>query len=527
MAKRLSGVLCHPTSLPSPFGIGDLGKSAYKFIDFLYKGKQSLWQILPLGPTSFGDSPYQSFSSFAGNTLLISPDLLYDEGLLNDNDININTNDRKIDYGKVINFKESIYKKAYENFDKEDKDYKNFCKTNKTWLDDYVLFVSIKKHFIEQRKTSSEYTKKEYTIFKNKYKDKLLGNLVDDYFYGAVWTTWPEGLSKRQPKTLNQYEILLKDEIDYNKFLQYIFFKQWLDLKKYANKKNINIIGDIPIFVAFDSCDVWTNQKIFLLEKDGYPTCVAGVPPDYFSETGQLWGNPLYDWKENKKTDYEYWTSRIEGTLKNVDMLRIDHFRGFATYWEIAFGSENAIKGKWQKGPAHDFFNAIQKKLGTLPIIAEDLGDPHPLTDLLRNDFNLPGMKILQFAFEDESNNTYLPHNYENNNIVVYSGTHDNDTSLGWYEKASEKAKDYLRRYLNTPAEEIAWDFIRLCFSTSANYAIVPIQDIMNLGSDDRMNTPGVASNNWQFRYTSDMLKDAYAYRLAYLSELYNRNQNN
>ena len=324
-------------------------------------------------------------------------------------------------------------------------------------------------------------------------------------------------------KIVEKYKKMLKSEIDFYKFLQYEFFTQWLELKEYANEKKIELIGDIPIFVAEDSADVWSNRNLFSIDSKGFPKVVAGVPPDYFSADGQLWGNPLYDWKEHSKTGYDWWTKRIENAFKLCDIVRIDHFRGFESYWEIPFGEKTAVNGKWKKGPKEEKFNVMENKLGKLNIIAEDLGD---LTDEvldLRDELGFPGMKILQFAFDSDEANAYLPFNYETTNCVVYTGTHDNDTTKGWYSKADKKATDYVRRLLNVSGEDIAWDLIRMAVGSVAKYAVIPIQDVMNLGSDARMNTPGKAEDNWQFRFTEDMLTDNMAKGMKYLVKIYNR----
>ncbi len=527
MFNRSSGVLVHPTSFPSKHGIGDLGKGAVDFIDFLHKSNQKLWQILPLGPTSFGDSPYQSFSTFAGNPLLISLDILVEEGYLTYYDIDDNDFSHDIvEYGKVIDYKTTIFKKAYANFKKnksseQEKNYKKFCESQKLWLDDFVLFVALKEYFINARANTFE--SKEYNEYKKANQKLLKESQINDYFYGAMWNTWPEEISAYNKQGVDKWNKILKEEIEYYKFLQYEFFRQWTNIKEYANNKNIKIIGDIPIFVSMDSSDVWANPSLYHLDKKGYPTEVAGVPPDYFSATGQLWGNPLYNWSAHKKTGYKWWINRIESTLKLVDIIRIDHFRGFESYWSIPYGEETAINGKWIKGPNEDLFNAIEKALGKLPIIAEDLGLITPEVEALRDTFNFPGMKILQFAFDESDANDYLPHNFTNINSVIYSGTHDNDTSKGWYNTTTELERDKVRQYLNVDGSDISWNLIRLAFSSVSVFAIAPIQDIMNLDSDKRMNTPGVATGNWQFRYTDYMLNDDMASGLAYLSKLYNR----
>lgn len=526
--QRKSGILVHPSSFESKYGIGDFGKSAYNFIDFLEKSKQHVWQILPLGHTSFGDSPYQSFSTFAGNPLLISLDVFIENEYLDEKDFeNIpDFNEIKVEYGKVIEFKNKMFKKAYEKFkqlkNKKIKDnFEKFCEENKQWLDDYSLFISLKNYFIQERKNTFE--SEEYKIFKKENIDFLGENGVNDCFYGASWNSWPKEIADRKIYALNKWKANLKDEIQYYKFLQFEFFNQWNKLKEYANSKEIEIIGDIPIFVACDSADTWSRKDLFFIDKKGRPTEVAGVPPDYFSKTGQLWGNPLYNWKAHKKERYEWWINRIKNTLKLVDIVRIDHFRGFESYWSIPYGEKTAIKGEWKKGPNKEIFDYINQNIKNAKIIAEDLGDLNEEVNELREKLNLPGMKILQFAFSDTPENEYLPHNFKDSNTIIYTGTHDNDTTLGWYNSIDEKSKDYIRRYMNISGDDICWDLIRLAFSSSADTAIIPIQDILCLNSDSRMNTPGNPSDNWQFRYKEEMLTDDILNRLKYLTELFNR----
>jgi len=489
--SRASGVLVHPTSFPGAYGIGDLGAGAYTFVDFMKSAKQKLWQVLPLGPTGFGDSPYQSFSSFAGNHYLISPEKLREQGLLSDCDLADKPyfNPRAVDFGAVINYKMVLFKKAYENFKTNEKSkFNRFCAKNAEWLDDYSLFYALK-----------------------------------DHFGGMEWTRWPAPLAKRDAKAIEEMKINLADTINFCKFLQYQFFHQWDELKSYAHKAGLSIIGDIPIFVAGDSADVWANPELYLLDANGKPTSVAGVPPDYFSATGQLWGNPLYDWEVHKKTDYEWWFRRIEAVLSMVDIIRIDHFRGFESYWAIPAAEETAINGKWLKGPGKAFFTALKKKLGNLPIIAEDLGEITEAVNELRTSQNLPGMRVLHFAFDPSGKSTHMPHNYEDNRTVVYSGTHDNNTTQGWYAEAPEHERDYMRRTLSVSGNDVAWDVIRFALATNALYAISPIQDIMNLGASDRMNCPGLSQGWWKFRYTDDMLSHHQAAQLRYLTEMFNR----
>lgn len=526
--KRRSGVLLHPVSLPGRYGIGDLGKSCKDFIDFLVKAEQKLWQILPLGHTGFGDSPYQSFSTFAGNPLLISPETLVCKGYISQDELNGIPlfPMHSIDYGSVVEFKISLLKKAYDGFkEKSDRKLKTkftqFCNKNKEWLDDYALFISIKNYYIEERKMKFE--PKELKAYRRTNLKTMGENGVLDCFYGACFNSWEKDISMHEPEAVKKWTKKLAKEVEFYKFCQFEFFEQWAEIKEYANENGIKIIGDIPIFVAADSADVWSRRELFKMNAKGYPKEVAGVPPDYFSETGQLWGNPLYDWEYHKETGYEWWVKRIKAMFNIVDILRIDHFRAFESYWAIPYGSETAVNGKWKKGPNRELFDKVREQLGDLPIIAEDLGILNDEVHKLRNDLGFPGMKILQFAFGDTPKNEYLPHNYIDSNCIVYTGTHDNDTTLGWYNSMDMKTKDYFRRYLNISGEDAAWDMIRLAFMSSANTAIIPMQDLLNLGTEARMNTPGVSDGNWQFRYSEDMLTNEVAEGLAYLTKLYNR----
>ncbi len=525
--NRKAGVLAHVTSFPSPYGIGDLGKSTYVFLDFLKKAKQKVWQILPLGHTSFGDSPYQSFSTFAGNPLLISPDELQKEGYLCQSDLqNVPLFDHtSVDYGRVILYKTKLFHEAHKTFtqdatNEQQKNYEKFCKSNKDWLDHYALFISLKNYYIEERRYAFE--SEEYKRYRLENIKFLTENQINDCFYGAVWNSWDEDIKTLQPSAIAKWENTLANEISYYKFLQYEFFRQWDAVKQYANESGVEIMGDIPIYVASDSADVWANRDLFEMSEGVSPKEVAGVPPDYFSETGQLWGNPLYKWAEHKKTHYKWWIKRISKMLEMVDMVRIDHFRAFDSYWAIPYGEKTAEKGQWRKGPGEGFFAEVKKALGDIPIIAEDLGDLNPEVLTLRDTLGFPGMKILQFAF-DSSANDYLPHNYKTSNAVVYTGTHDNDTVLGWYTETNAATKDLYRRYLNVSGDNVSWDLIRLAHSACADTAIIPIQDLMGLDGRARTNTPSVASGNWKFRYTDDMLSDDIAPQLLYLTELYNR----
>jgi len=496
---RSGGVLVHPTSFPGRYGIGDLGDAAYQFVDFLVKSKQSLWQVLPLGPTGYGDSPYQCFSAFAGNPLLISPDRLAREGYL-PADALYDVPDfptRKVDFGPVITYKNDLLKRAHVHFrasgtagQREALD--QFCAEQAGWLDDFALFMALKSHYM--------------------HRD------------GGVWNTWPREIAFREPAAMEQWSEKLADQVDLFKFQQFLFFRQWLELKNYANQRGIRIVGDVPIFVAFDSADVWANPDLFYLKKDGSPSVIAGVPPDYFSETGQRWGNPLYRWRRMKQDDYAWWAVRLEMTFTQVDIVRIDHFRGLEAYWEIPAEEPTAVIGRWVKGPGAAFFRAMQKALGELPIIAEDLGVITPPVEKLRDQFGFPGMKILQFAFGGERNSDFLPHNFTPN-CVVYTGTHDNETTIGWYHNASESERDHVRRYLARDGRDIAWDMIRLAYASVADTAIATMQDLMDLGNEARMNFPSKPSGNWHWRYTLEMLTDEIAHRLCELTELYGRTE--
>lgn len=496
ITERYSGILVHPTSFPSPYGIGDFGQGAYDFVDFLKKSGQKLWQILPLGPTGFGDSPYQAFSAFAGQPLLISPDKLADMELLLPEDLaDLPVFNRdSVDYGYIIPYKTMLLKKACARFVEQNdpqlmSEYTSFCRSNAEWLDDYALFMAGK-----------------------------------DFHGGRSWLEWEDDLRDPDEESKAKWRQKLAESIVYYKFIQFIFFRQWKELKAYAAKAGIRIIGDIPIFVSLDSADVWTNRKLFQLDSKGYPTVVAGVPPDCFSATGQLWGNPLYDWEYHKSTGYEWWIKRIENQLTQVDFIRIDHFRGFEAYFAIPADSDTAISGTWQKGPDADLFHAICEKLGDdLPIWAEDLGIITDEVEALRDGFDLPGMKVLQFAFTDPEDNDLLPHHFATSNCICYTGTHDNETTLGWYYNAEPELQDRVRRFMNTDGHSIHWDFIRTAMSSIAKYCVFPIQDIFGFGNDCRMNTPSVPAGNWAFRYRAEYLTDSLAAHLKSLTELYGR----
>lgn len=497
--ERFSGILLHPTSLPSPYGIGDLGKKAYDFVDFLEKAGQHLWQILPLTHTGYGDSPYQSFSAYAGQPLLISPDHLTELGLLISADLaDIPEYDPDhIDYGSVIPWKQSLFRKAYARFSSAEYQKKNtyqaflsFIRKESFWLDDYALFMACKEE--------------------------------ND---GVSWLEWEEEYRMPTEDFKNTLRKTLKEQIGFYQFLQFIFYEEWLALKDYANQRGIKIIGDIPIFVSMDSADVWANNELFQLDPDGYPLKVAGVPPDYFSATGQLWGNPLYEWEAHQKDGFSWWISRIRHQLKSLDILRIDHFRGFEAYWSVSYGEKTAIKGEWVKAPGDELFRAVQAALGDeLPIIAEDLGIITPEVDALRTRFGFPGMKVLQFAFESTGESDYLPHRYKDPNCVCYTGTHDNDTTLGWFLNLSKECRDKVLRYTRCidPAG-LGIDMIRAALGSIAGYAVFPLQDALGFGSHARMNTPGVAAGNWNWRFREAALQDELAEALREISILYGR----
>jgi 4-alpha-glucanotransferase len=496
MFERSSGILFHPTSLPGKYGIGTLGKEAYAFIDFLKKSRQKLWQIFPLGPTGYGDSPYQSFSSFAGNPYLIDFDLLIEAHLLSEEDLRdvfFGDNEEYIDYGAIYNQKYPLLRKAYENFKSSDnhemrENLEHFKRENASWLNDYSLYISLKNHF-----------------------------------NGLPWNEWAHDIKNREHGAMEHYRNELADDIEYHNFIQFLFFKQWGDVKRYANENGIKIIGDIPIFVAADSSDAWANPEIFLFDEERKPVKVAGVPPDYFSATGQLWGNPLYNWQKLKETNYSWWVERVRANLSTCDIIRIDHFRGFEAYWAVPYGDDTAINGQWEPGPGIDLFNAIKSQLGELPIIAEDLGLMTQGVIDLREATGFPGMKILGFAFDSGEENDYLPHTYTKN-CVVYTGTHDNDTLIGWFQKAKEEDRQFARDYLNSRSDdEIHWNAIRGAWSSVANMAISPVQDFLGLGSEARINTPGVAAGNWQWRLRHGVLTDELAERIAKLTKVYSR----
>ncbi len=476
MFKRGSGILMHIASLPSPYGIGTFGKEAYDFVDFLVGAGQKYWQILPLGPTSYGDSPYQSFSSHAINPYFIDFDLLQEEGLLEKSEydsLDFGDDSTLVDYFKLYQNRMKVLKLAY--FRAKQK-YNNaiieFSNQNKSWIDDYAMYMALKVHF--------------------ELKE---------------WSLWDDDIKHREPEAIERYKWILGEEIFFWKFTQLIGFRQWEKLKKTANQKGISIIGDIPIYAAYDSADTWAHAAsgIFKFDKDLKPLAVAGCPPDYFSPDGQYWGNPVYNWAKNKETNYVWWMDRLKTSFELYDIVRIDHFRGFVSYWEIPYGSPTAASGAWAPGPKYDFTDAIQEKFGGLAIIAEDLGFLTEEVTQFNKDSGYPGMKILQFAFDAGGESSYLPHCYERN-CIVYTGTHDNDTTLGWFSQASDEEKELAIKYLKLDEKEgYHWGMIRGALGSVANMAIFPMQDLLGLDSEARMNTPStLGGRNWRWRINTN-----------------------
>lgn len=495
--KRASGILLHPTCFPSRFGIGDLGEEAYRFIDFLADSYQQVWQILPLGPTGYGNSPYLSYSALAGNPLLISPEKLVEDELLDEEDF-ANLPDfplDRVDFELVNQTKMPLLQKASQTFkqgasEELQEEFEKFCDRHSDWLEDYALFMSLKQ-----------------------------------VFEGESWNRWDKDIAKRKPDAIAQWKDRLGKSIFFQKFLQFQFFRQWSALKQYANEKGISIFGDIPIYVAHDSVDVWANPELFCLDEEtGEAALMAGVPPDYFSETGQLWGNPVYDWEKHQQTNFAWWMRRVEGILEYVDIIRIDHFRGFEAFWAVPQGEETAMNGEWIEAPGEAFFNLLKQKLGKLPIVAEDLGVITPEVEALRDKFAFPGMKILQFAFDSDRANPFLPFNYVNRNCIVYTGTHDNDTTVGWFNARSPEEQARVVDYLGCLCPDgIHWSLIRLALGSVANQAIFPFQDLLGLGNDARMNTPSVPDGNWGWRYRAEAVNSEVGEHLKYLTYLYGR----
>jgi 4-alpha-glucanotransferase len=503
---RSSGILLHPTSLPGPYGLGELGPEAHRFADFLRDAGQRIWQVLPLGPTGYGDSPYQCFSAFAGNPLLLSLDLLLESGYLAPEDLISRPDfpEDNVDFGSVIAWKLPLLRKAFEAFQRratatDREEFDAFCQKSAAWLDDFALFMALK-----------------------------------EAHHNIMWTEWGRELRLRDPAALEQAHRHLRDEIECHQYIQFEFERQWCDLKAHCQRNDIRIMGDVPIYVALDSADVWANPRFFELDENGQPKVVAGVPPDYFSATGQLWGNPIYRWDEHAKTGYAWWIARVRRALEVLDMIRLDHFRGFEAYYEIPTGETTAINGAWVKGPGARLFEALQSALGTLPIVAENLGVITPEVEGLRQQFGFPGMAILQFAFgNDPQAPDFKPHNYPHH-LVAYTGTHDNDTVVGWWTSKPgagsirttedvEKEMAYARRYLNTDGHDINWVMIRTLMASVAHTVLFPLQDVLGVGSAGRMNLPGTSSCNWRWRFRSDALTTEHSVHLKQLAETYDR----
>jgi 4-alpha-glucanotransferase len=503
---RSSGVVLHPSSLPGPFGIGDLGPQARNFVDFLAASGLTLWQVLPLGPTGFGDSPYQCFSAFAGNSLLVCPQHLVERGWLDSSATEKVPAfpDHEVDFARVIPWKTGLLElAAHQFFQRASTDdlvqFEAFCAAAGGWLDEFALFMALKQHH-----------------------------------HGALWTHWEPPLRRRDSAGLDQWRKRLAEPIAIQKFLQFVFFLQWQELRNYAQSRGVRIMGDLPIYVAHDSVDVWANPQYFELDGEGNPTFVAGVPPDYFSATGQLWGNPIYRWDTLARDGYRWWLERLRSALAMVDMIRLDHFRGFEAYWEVPASEPTAVKGRWVKGPGAALFYAAQKALGELPLVAENLGVITAEVEAIRNEFGFPGMAVFQFAFGNDSQSaTFRPHNYLRE-LVAYTGTHDCDTTAGWWtstgrgestrsEEDIRAEREFARKYLNTDGSEIHWVMIRALLASVADTVLIPLQDVLGLGTETRMNQPSTLGKNWRWRYGEKMLSPGIAQRLRELTTLYDR----
>ena len=502
---RSSGILLHPTSLPGPYGIGELGVEAYRFADFLRDSGQRIWQVLPLGPTGYGDSPYQCFSAFAGNPLLISLDTLVERGYLDSRQLDSRPDfsASQVDFGAVIAWKIPLLRRAFQSFQRrsvaEHEAFAAFCERHSSWLDEFALFMALK-----------------------------------EAHNNVAWMLWDADLALRKPDAIQRARNPLHDEVECNKFIQFEFERQWRDLKSHCGSYGIRIMGDVPIYVAMDSADVWANRDLFELDQAGQPKVVSGVPPDYFSATGQLWGNPIYRWEAHAKTGYAWWIARLRRSLEMLDMIRLDHFRGFEAYYEIPGGDVTAAHGKWVKGPGVALFEALEKAFGTLPIVAENLGVITSDVEALRTRFGFPGMAILQFAFgKDPQAPDFKPHNYPHH-LVAYTGTHDNDTVVGWWTSTAGAGStrtfadvaeelEYARRYLNADGHEINWAMIRTLVASVADTALFPLQDVLGVGSEGRMNLPGTSSGNWRWRFRWEELTPAMSARLKQLVNTYER----
>ncbi len=489
--ERASGILAHPTSFPGPHGIGDMGAAAYQFVDWLALGGQRYWQLMPLSPVGYGDSPYSALSAFAGNPLLISIEGLAFLGLDAGGDTR-EFNDFEVDYAAAAAYKLPALRRAFEFFKKRGssdlrQQLSEFEAVQASWLRDLAFFLALK-----------------------------------DRFHGVSWQDWPDDVRTRDPRALERLAAEEADAIEFHAFVQFLFRLQWTALKRYANEQGIRIIGDIPIYVALDSADVWANQKEFRLFPDGRPEVVSGVPPDLFTENGQLWGNPVFDWQAMEADGFAWWIERVRRLTELVDVVRIDHFRGLAAGWVVPAGDETARGGRWERAPGAKLFDAIANSLGHLPIVVEDLGIITPDVVELRQRLGLQGMKVLQFAFDGNPDNVYLPHNYSAD-CVVYTGTHDNQTTIGWFQSCSETERQQVQTYIGADGSDIAWDFIRLASESVADLSIVPLQDVMRLGDEARMNRPGIAFGNWKWRYLSHQLHDGLARGLRELTGAYGR----
>lgn len=487
--ERSAGILLHPTSLPSPFGIGDMGRDAYRWVDMLAERGQRLWQMCPLGPTGYGESPYQCRSSSAGNPLLISPGLLAEEGLLSEEEVEgyPALNADRVDYDGVRRAKEPLLHAAFERF-RPDREFDAFCGREQAWLEDYALYEVIR--------ASRGYT---------------------------PWYKWPRPLRERDAKAVEEVRRGHAEELAYHRFVQYLFDRQWHGLRRYANERDVAIVGDIPYYCAYDSADAWADPEILeLTPRTLKPKRIAGVPPDYFSPTGQLWGNPVYDWGWLRSHGYDWWIRRIARCLELSDWLRIDHFRGFESFWAVPAGEETAVNGEWVPCPGAELFKAVAEKLGTLPIIAEDLGLITPEVTRLRREAGFPGMKVVQFAFDDNPDNPYLLHNIEPDS-VVYTGTHDNNTTVGWYAESSDVVRWRACEYLGADEGTYLERMLRMAYASAANMCVIPLQDILGLGAEHRMNTPGRPDHNWTWRFTWDMADRGRLDMCASLTKVYSR----
>lgn len=494
MSERAAGILMPISSLPSEYGIGCFSKSAYEFVDWLKKAGQSYWQILPLGPTSYGDSPYQSFSTFAGNPYFISLEALVEEGVLTKAEceaVDWGKVKGSIDYKKIYEGRYPLLRKAYERSNvHENAEYQKFVEENSWWLSDYALFMAVK-----------------------------------DRFDGVEWKLWADDIKLRWGPAMDYYREELYFDIEFHQYMQFKFYEQWMQLKTYANKKGVQIIGDIPIYVAMDSADTWAHPELFQLDEENVPVAVAGCPPDGFSATGQLWGNPLYRWGYHKETGYQWWISRLAYVFRLYDVVRIDHFRGFDEYYAIPYGDKTAERGKWEKGPGMDLFHTLDKKIKDLRVIAEDLGFLTESVLEMLKESGYPGMKVLQFAFDGSEDSSYLPYKYDHN-CVVYTGTHDNETTKGWLENLQGHDLKFVREYINCyeqPVNDCVWALIRTALSSVADLAVIPIQDYLCLGNEARMNAPSTFGDNWKWRLTANQISETTLYHMREVTRIYGR----